>query len=259
MQSVEVWTRSETSESLASMRGISTFDTPQRFYLYTNKSSTSSYLRKPRRSSQLHRIYKRSRTLSTFEPITMPALNPRGGHLGLILPLCTSSATVGMSLLQYPLFYAFLRPQASSIAKRDESEASEKISGLALSRFWTAFLAPAGSLIAGVALASTVSGLVASRWLRSHTTLETTAVSKWYTYGAVLAFGHLAFVPMVAGPILNITEARNSSNATATTIEERNEGAMKTWLWWHTVRTLLLDIPALWCFAEGAALSFWVI
>ena len=190
----------------------------------------------------------------------MPALNPRGSHLGLILPLCTSSATVGMSLLQYPLFFAFLRPhERSSNAKPNEAETSEKISGLALSRFWTAFLAPAGSLIAGVALTSTASGFIANRWLRSHATLETTAVSKWYAYGAVLAVGHLAFVPMVAGPILKITEAGKSSDENVTKIEEGNEAALRTWLGWHTVRTLLVDIPALWCFAEGAALSFWVI
>lgn len=190
----------------------------------------------------------------------MPALNPRGSHLGLILPLCTSSATVGMSLLQYPLFFAFLRPhERSSNAKPNEAETSEKISGLALSRFWTAFLAPAGSLIAGVALTSTASGFIANRWLRSHATLETTAVSKWYAYGAVLAVGHLAFVPMVAGPILKITEAGKSSDENVIKIEEGNEAALRTWLGWHTVRTLLVDIPALWCFAEGAALSFWVI
>jgi hypothetical protein len=190
----------------------------------------------------------------------MPALNPRGSHLGLILPLCTSSATVGMSLLQYPLFFAFLRPhERSSNAKSNEATTSEKISGLALSQFWSAFLAPAGSLIAGVALTSTASGIIANRWLRSHATLETTAVSKWYAYGSVLAFGHLAFVPMVAGPILKITEARSSSDESTRKIEEDNEGALRTWLTWHTVRTLLVDIPALWCFAEGAALSFWVI
>jgi hypothetical protein len=28
---------------------------------------------------------------------------------------------------------------------------------------------------------------------------------------------------------------------------------------WPTAGTLLVDLPALWCFAEGAALSFWVI
>jgi len=204
--------------------------------------------------------YKHQRITSILEPALMPALHPRAGHLGLILPLCTSSATVGMSLLQYPLFFAFLRPQeGSSVARRKESASTGKISGLALSRFWSAFLAPAGSLIAGVALASTTAGIFASRWLRSHATLETTDVSKWYAYGAMLAFGHLAFVPMVAGPILKITEAGNSSDATATTVEETNEGALRTWLGWHTLRTLLVDIPALWCFAEGAALSFWVI
>lgn len=190
----------------------------------------------------------------------MPALNPRGSHLGLILPLCTSSATVGMSLLQYPLFFAFLRPHGNdSTAKPNENETLEKISGLALSRFWTGFLAPAGSLIAGVALTSTASGIIANRWLQSHSTLETTAVSKWYAYGAVLALGHLAFVPMVAGPIVKITEAGKASDETASKIEQSNEDALRTWLAWHTVRTVLVDIPALWCFAEGAALSFWVI
>ena len=190
----------------------------------------------------------------------MPPLNPRSGHLGLILPLCTSSATVGMSLLQYPLFFAFLRSNDKDGADTSESaKPRDKISGLALSHFWSSFLAPAGSLIAGVALTSTASGYIANRWLRSHATLETTAVSKWYAYGAVLALGHLAFVPMVAGSILQITEAVNSDKRTSREIEEENETALRTWLGWHTVRTLLVDVPALWCFAEGAALSFWVI
>jgi hypothetical protein len=189
----------------------------------------------------------------------MPPLNPRSGHLGLILPLCTSSATVGMSLLQYPLFFTFLRSNNTDDLQKSQGTTREKISGLALSRFWASFLAPAGSLIAGVALTSTASGFIANRWLRSHATLETTAVSKWYAYGAALALGHLAFVPLVAGPILKITEAVKSSGKTDREIEEVNENALRAWLNWHTVRTLLVDVPALWCFAEGAALSFWVI
>lgn len=190
----------------------------------------------------------------------MPPLNPRSGHLGLILPLCTSSATVGMSLLQYPLFFAFLRSNNThDLQKSEGTNPHDKISGRALSCFWDSFLAPAGSLIAGVALTSTASGFVANRWLRSHATLETTAVSKWYAYGAALALGHLAFVPLVAGPILKITEAVKSSERTDREIEEVNESALRAWLNWHTVRTLLVDVPALWCFAEGAALSFWVI
>jgi hypothetical protein len=207
----------------------------------------------------VHGIYKLQVT-TLAETTPMPALNPRGGHLGLILPLCTSSATVGMSLLQYPLFFAFLRPHGkANTTNADGTEPSDKISGLALSRFWSAFLAPAGSLIAGVALASTASGPIAHRWLRSHATLETTAVSKWYAYGAALALGHLAFVPLVAAPILQITEMGKSSSKTGREMEEDNESALRTWLGWHTVRTLLVDVPALWCFAEGAALSFWVI
>lgn len=84
-------------------------------------------------------------------------------------------------------------------------------------------------------------------------------MSKWYAYGAALALGHLAFVPLVAGPILKITEAVKSSGKTDREIKEVNENALRAWLNWHTVRTLLVDVPALWCFAEGAALSFWVI
>jgi hypothetical protein len=190
----------------------------------------------------------------------MPALNPRGSHLGLILPLCTSSATLGMSLLQYPLFYAFLQPHEKSVvAKADGTESSGKISGLAFSRFYSAFLKPAGSLIVGMAFTSTASGVIAHRWLRSHATLETTAVSRWYAYGAALAFGHLAFLPLVAGPILKMTEARKSDPEIGSKVEDQNESALRAWMGWHTVRTLLVDIPALWCFAEGAALSFWVI
>lgn len=83
-------------------------------------------------------------------------------------------------------------------------------------------------------------------------------MSKWYAYGAVLALGHLAFVPMVAGPILRITEALKGSESEDLVVEA-NEGALRSWLSWHTVRTVLVDVPALWCFAEGAALSFWVI
>lgn len=81
----------------------------------------------------------------------MPPLKPRSSHLGLILPLCTSSATLGMSVLQYPLFFAFLQPKAKSSSAKAEQA---KISGLPLSHFWASFLAPAGTPIAGVAFAS---------------------------------------------------------------------------------------------------------
>ena len=49
-----------------------------------------------------------------------------------------------------------------------------------------------------------------------------------------------------------------ASTDTDEAIEQSNRADMKTWLTWHTVRTVVMDLPALWCFAEGAALSFWV-
>lgn len=171
--------------------------------------------------------------------------------------MCTSSATLGMTLLQYPLFFAFLQPKDQSSSTKP-SQTQTKISGPPLSHFWSSFLAPASTLIAGVALTSATSGFFATRWLRSHARLETTAVSKWYAYGAMLALGHLAFVPMVAGPIVKITDALKGSESEDEVVEA-NEGALRAWLSWHTVRTVLVDVPALWCFAEGAARSFWVI
>ena len=151
-------------------------------------------------------------------------MQPQGSHLGLILPLCTSSATVGLAVFQYPVFLSFLQAKPSA-------------AGRPLSRYWEPFLKQGGGVILGLGLTSSISGLVSWRWLQTHGHLETTAVSKWYGYGALFALAHFVFVPLVAGPIKE----------------------MGNWLLWHTVRTVVADLPALWCFAEGVALSFWVI
>ncbi|KAK1059998.1 hypothetical protein LTR12_014819 [Friedmanniomyces endolithicus] len=177
----------------------------------------------------------------------MPVLQPKAAHLGLILPLCTSSATLGLALFQYPIFLGFLRAQPS-------------IAGTPLSRFWAATVTPGTTLIVAIAITSTISGIASSSWLHTHATLETTDVSSWYTYGAVLAAGHLAFAPLVAGPVRRIMEGGESgSGMSEEEVEGRNRVEMKTWLTIHTVRMLLVDLPALFCFAEGVALSFWVI
>lgn len=88
--------------------------------------------------------------------------------------------------------------------------------------------------------------------------METTAVSKWYGYGALLALAHFALIPLVAGPIKNMTDLAESDKSEEE-VDELNRKEMANWLIWHTVRTALADLPALWCFGEGVALSFWVI
>lgn len=67
-------------------------------------------------------------------------------------------------------------------------------------------------MIATTALTSATAGAFASRWLRTHTNLETSSVASWYTWGAVLAVGHLAFVPLVAGPIKKMAEGGEKGN-----------------------------------------------
>ncbi|KAK5136005.1 hypothetical protein LTR08_004259 [Meristemomyces frigidus] len=175
----------------------------------------------------------------------MPVFQPRGGHFGLILPLCTSSATIGLALFQYPIFLSFLQAQPS-------------IAGGPLSRFWDAVIVPGGSIITAITLTSAIAGAVSARWLQTHATLETSSVSQWYTYGAILAAGHLAFVPFIAGPI-RIEAEKAIERRSEEAIDEANREEMKSWLFWHTMRTVLVDAPALLCFAEGAALSFWVV
>lgn len=75
----------------------------------------------------------------------------------------------------------------------------------------------------------------------------------------MLALGHLVFVPAVAGPIQAITGALERDGESEDVVRARNEEAMRIWFTWHTIRTLVVDFPALWCFAEGVALSFWVV
>ena len=115
------------------------------------------------------------------------------------------------------------------------------------------------TLISGICLSSAVAGALAARWLKTHSTLETTDVSHWYTYGTVLAAAHFVFWPLVGGPIKKMIDNGAAGNAkTEEQTDRDNREHMKTWFMYHTIRTLLVDLPALWCFAEGAAQSFWI-
>ncbi|KAK3697462.1 hypothetical protein LTR37_017408 [Vermiconidia calcicola] len=174
-------------------------------------------------------------------------LNPQVGHIGLILPLCSSSATIGLALYQYPQFTAFLQAQPS-------------ISGKTLSRYWEPMVKQGYIVIGALGLTSCVSGLLSARWLKQHRTLETTDVSNWYMYGAILAATHFAFLPLIGGPIRRMIETgSNASTLSDDEAERVNRQEMSSWFMWHTIRTIFVDVPALWCFAEGAAQSFWVV
>ncbi|KAK4506845.1 hypothetical protein PRZ48_000578 [Zasmidium cellare] len=157
----------------------------------------------------------------------MAPLQPQAGHVGLVVPLCTSAATVGLALYQYPVFLSFLTPD----------EKGESIAGKPLSKFWHPMARRV--LIASLALSSSVAGALAARWLRTHSTLETTDVSKWYIAGAVLSGVHLASLPIIAQPVGRIISANQKDDASA---EASNREEMKTWLTIHTVRTLVVDV-----------------
>lgn len=73
----------------------------------------------------------------------------------------------------------------------------------------------------------------------------------------MLAAGHLAAVPLLAGPVQRIIAAQANAQSEEAAAEA-NRQEMQTWLTLHTARLLLIDLPALWCFAEGTSQSFWV-
>ena len=180
----------------------------------------------------------------------MAPLQPQASHFGLILPLCSSSATVGLALYQYPVFTAFLS---------SKSKGQASLAGKTLSRYWEPVFKQGYIVISGLGLTSAIAGVLSARWLKTHQTLETTDVSAWYTYGAVLAAAHFAFVPLVGGPIRSMIERGSETNTLSEeSTEEKNREEMKTWFMWHTIRTFAVDLPALICFAEGAAQSFWI-
>ena len=55
-----------------------------------------------------------------------------------------------------------------------------------------------------------------------------------------------------------VAEGKSDSVKTEEETDEHNRKEMSNWFMWHAIRTLVVDLPALWCFAEGASLSFWV-
>lgn len=107
-------------------------------------------------------------------------------------------------------------------------------------------------------LTSAISGAVARR------SLQGSVAASWYGCGALCALGHFAFVPLVMGPIQRMSKGKlNEKHDKALDkpfnwdleqkIEETNRNQQSIWLWWHTIRTLFVDLPAVWCFVKGCS------
>jgi hypothetical protein len=135
----------------------------------------------------------------------MLLIDPRHRRLGLVLPLCTSSAMVGVSLLRHPLFLAFLR--ANETTTKDSKPKTRQDHRPASVPLLERFLRPCKLSHHRHSSHVFKANLIIARWLRSHGTLETTTIGRWHMYGSMLDLGHLAFVSLVAGPIQKITNA----------------------------------------------------
>ncbi|KAI9687978.1 MAG: hypothetical protein M1820_010357 [Bogoriella megaspora] len=190
-----------------------------------------------------------------------------------LLPLCTSSATLGLALLQFPLFASFLDSPTSTKTPPtpalkttfDKSVSRDSISGRPLSLYWKTFFPPGASLIATSALTSFISGIYTYRSFTNSTTASSSGptVSKLYLYGALAAGGHFLFVPLVAGKIRKMIEnakglgtkenyedegdqrgQSQDEEAEEDVIKRSNERLMRSWLVVHTLRTVTVDLAA---------------
>ncbi|KAI9655531.1 MAG: hypothetical protein M1821_005324 [Bathelium mastoideum] len=102
-------------------------------------------------------------------------------HPGLLLPLCTSSASLALSAFQFPLFLAFLpkhpSPSHHNSSRSTKPTSSASLTGRPLSHFWARFLVPGAGLVVACAATSTLAGALSARWLAQHGHLETTEVA----------------------------------------------------------------------------------
>jgi hypothetical protein len=157
-----------------------------------------------------------------------------------LVALCCSSASLALILYQYSINYAFVYSKPS-------------ISGRPLSRFSSAFIVVGSAPIGMLCVTTCITGLYAAQHL-PHLIVENTDASKWLIAGGTLAAAHFAFVPFVAQAVRKI-EAADAEDKTDAEVNAINRLQTKTWLTWHSIRVVLVDIPALVCLAYGVSLS----
>ncbi|TVY64250.1 hypothetical protein LSUE1_G008223, partial [Lachnellula suecica] len=133
-----------------------------------------------------------------------------------LIPVLTSTASVTFCFTEYWTLLPFLHPS---------------IPPQSLSAFWDSYLYRTMPGWLGFGLTSAVTGYLSFR--------STAGVTRQlYGWGTVLALGHYAFGPSVAKIIERMIKGP----------PENAKGELRTWLKLHTVRTLLVDIPAMACF-----------
>lgn len=173
----------------------------------------------------------------------------------LIIPLVTSTATLTLSIFQIGAVRAFLGDPTTA--------------GLPLSKWWNGFFRysiipyialPATSAICGWTTWRDLNGSNGAQW--------------WYGWAGTFAAAHFAFVPLVAIPINKVKALGNQTQVGSRSAgeererqeeeEDRREGSsgqpalathnkwrMQKSLKWHTLRSIVIDCPAMVFFAAG--------
>jgi hypothetical protein len=153
-----------------------------------------------------------------------------------LIALCSASASLALILYQYSINYAFAYSKPT-------------LTGRPLSRFSSAFIAPGSAPIALLSITSCAAGLHAAKNL-PHLVTRSTDASWWLIAGGTLAAAHLTFVPFVARAVRKIKSA-DTEDKTDGEVEAINKKQLRIWLTWHTVRLVLVDVPAFACLAHG--------
>ncbi|KAJ5655749.1 hypothetical protein N7507_007699 [Penicillium longicatenatum] len=154
-----------------------------------------------------------------------------------ILPLATSTATLAHALLELHTTSAFLIPNIRTASNTILPTWFRRV-------FNRAVITVVGLNMTTIVAAATTLYLDSSR-----NELRTT---RFYWMGMLGAIGHLAFVPLVAGPVKQVVDNQNRR-------EKGKEGDsasawMAKWVGVHRVRMLVADLPA-WISFLGAVLT----
>lgn len=167
----------------------------------------------------------------------MTTLNLNAMLLLHTLPLATSTATLAHALLELHTTSAFLIPNIRTTSNTILSTWFGRV-------FNRAVLTVVGLNMTTIVTAATTLYLDSSR-----NELQTTG---FYWMGLLGAIGHLAFVPLVAGPVKQVIEGQDG--------HENGKGdnsasvGMAKWVGVHRVRMLVADLPA-WISFLGAVLT----
>ncbi len=177
----------------------------------------------------------------SFPKVNLSPSNPA------LLPLMSTPASVSVAIYEAIVFNGLIKA----------SQQDRHSTARTLSLWWKTTLPQGLGLILSLGLASTIGGVRTIRALRNGSREKYVAIA-----GTMFAVGHFLFGPGVARVIQGMAEAYDDLGGIEAKEEGRSEVVdgrvvelQRQWLRIHVWRSLVVDAPAMVCFAWLAAMG----